>query len=241
MRASLLIVACSLSACVVLAAPAPFFKRDKTILGTTWDEKTDPDRDCEFAPDNSRLFIQIPAKYHDLWPRRKQMNSPRLLKVVWDDFDVRVRVKVYTDLSEKSTTTDRPAFVSAGLLVACTKAYLIKHEFNYGRGYRGYSITTYSFDEFGGSTSTFVHERSPQWKTFGKLRIVWLRLERRGGQFRSLASPDGKEWPFSWTFDGRKWPDHVKVGVTASSASCEPFRPRFDNWELTPLQEMEKK
>src|SRR5262245_63307451 len=102
MRRSILALACVGLTCAALGAPAPS-KRDSTLLVTTWSEQVDPDKDCKFVKDGDALVIEIPGKDHDLWPRDRQMNAPRLLKEVEGDFDVQVRVCVKAKVSEKST------------------------------------------------------------------------------------------------------------------------------------------
>src|SRR4051794_2491571 len=131
MRLSILALACVGLTCAAPGAPAPF-KRDSTLLGTAWAQKLDPDNDCKFVKDGDALVIEIPGKDHDLWPRDRQMNAPRLLKEVEGDFDVQVRVCVEGKVSEKSTAAKRASAIGAGLLIVSNET-IVRVEYSHGR------------------------------------------------------------------------------------------------------------
>src|SRR5262245_41109781 len=124
MRHLICAVVCFLSACAVLAAPAP---ADRPWL-TGWDKPVDPDNDCKFIRDKGTLTIEIPGEDHDLAIERNLMNSPRLLRDVVGDFVAHVRVHGTFKPSQESTSTERIPFVGAGLLLMADEKTYVRLE-----------------------------------------------------------------------------------------------------------------
>lgn len=205
---------------------------DTAILGTTWSEQLDPDRDCKFRTGQGWLVIEMPGNDHDLRPEGKKANAPRLLKEVEGDFDAQVRVQVPTKLSEESAAEGQPAYVCAGLLLVLDNS-LIRFEFGRSReSGRGTYWVEHNFHAIGRIGSI--------WGTPPKeVDTFWLRLERRGSRLRSQYGADGERWStiypnYERTFFALK-KAKVKIGLFAASTSSEPFTPRFDHWKLTPV------
>jgi hypothetical protein len=232
--------------CAVLAAPAPF-RRDAPLLGTTWDEKLDPDGDCAFLKQNGALVIKLPGKYHDIWPPEDMMNAPRLLNPVEGDFDAEVRVDLTgTKLSEESTVTNSHPRVAAGLLVIPEEGAVYRCEFGLSRGFVGRhfaELRGYPAGKIVRGRFVFATESQDRWTLPKGLKAAWLRLQRRGEVGQFFASSDGREWVkiLSDERDLSDWKRRVKVGVFAASTSSEPFAPRFDEWKLTPVKAEKKK
>jgi hypothetical protein len=217
---------------------------EASILGTSWGERIDPDRDCKFRGASDRLVIEVPGKYHDLWPADKQANAPRLLTEVTGDFDVQLRVAVTAKLSEDSTVKGRTAEVCAGLILILQNS-LIRFEFGLIRENGGLAYwAERDLHGFGGN-HVWAREGRSGWDLPRGLRSLWLRLERRGSRLDSKFSADGKKWLDVYPGQERSLSDlkkaRVKVGLFAASTSSEPFAPRFDHWKLTPVASPKKR
>jgi regulation of enolase protein 1 (concanavalin A-like superfamily) len=244
MYRAVVVPACVLCASFATAAPAPI-KRDQPLLGTSWRDKIDPDRDCRFKKDGDALVIEIPGKDHDLWPKDKKLNAPRLLKDIEGDFDVQVRVRIEGKVSEKSTAAKRASAIGAGVLITANDGSIVRIEYGHGRNklwsgsilYTGQHVLSERHSGGGLMYNCGDGRSRPLPKN---LTTVWIRVERRGREIRSSYSGDKKTWT-GCPPHGLPLPDKVKVGVFAFSTSTEPFKPRFDDWKLTPVKSQEKK
>jgi hypothetical protein len=231
------------------ASPAPSpdedvsLTLDASILGTSWGERIDPDRDCKFRPAKDRLVIEVPGKYHDLWPKDKRMNAPRLLAEARGDFDAQVRVCVEARVSEKSTAPQRAACVAAGFLLVANQKSIFRAECGQSREWGGcqvYAGTRHLPTNGTGGGITNWNEKWSGWPLPKGLKTVWLRLERRGDLFRFLVSADGRAWKHL-TSHGAGRIERLKIGLFAASTSTEPFAPCFNEWKLTPVTARQKK
>lgn len=240
-----MLVGCTVWASVPQAHGDVPLTLDTSILGTAWSEQIDPDKDCKFVTDKDALSIGIPGKDHDLWPKDKKMNAPRLLKEVEGDFDVQVRVDVTATLSKKSTAAGRAAYVAAGLLIIPGEAHVFRHEFGLSRQFDGVPYyASHLIHKSGNGGYSYWWEGSRGWKLPKGLRVVWLRLERRESNgisdLNCMASADGKKWVVTTTHGIGRCPTKVKIGLFAVSTSSEPFSPRFDEWKLSPVKSEKK-
>src|ERR1700749_4888522 len=107
MYRSLFALVLLLATCTLFAAPAP-----KSI----WDRPIDPDHDCKIVIKDGTATIELPGTDHDLAPKRKRFNAPRLLHHVAGDFVMQVRVSSTFRPSAKSTVDKEDPSVAAGLL-----------------------------------------------------------------------------------------------------------------------------
>jgi RNA polymerase sigma factor (sigma-70 family) len=197
---------------------------------TGWDKPVDPDGDCKFTRDKGVLTIEVPNKDHDLGVERDKMNSPRLLRDVEGDFVAQVRVSGTFSPSVDSTSTERIAFVGAGLvLMADNKTYLRLERATLRRDGVARTYVNWELREDG------------EWKLAGDATVrpledkpTYVRLERRGDKLLASASHDGKEW---WELEPLevKLPAKLKLGVAAGTTSTDPFKPSYDDFRLTPL------
>jgi hypothetical protein len=225
--------------CAALAADVPDadvpLTLETTILGESWCEQIDPDRDCKFRTGQGWLVIEVPGKYHDLWPGGYKMNAPRRLTEVAGYFDVQVRVEVRTKLPEESTTKVRETHVAAGLFIIPSERILFRYEFGLSWQFPGggaYAAEKIADTGQGSELERTYRGKGQSWTPSRRPRAVWLRFERRDAKVDCMVSVDGKDWvkPPEST-QTPDWKDKVKIGVFA--ASSEPFAPRFDQWKLT--------
>jgi hypothetical protein len=188
-----------------------------------WDRPVDPDNDCKFKREKGGLTITLPGKSHDLDAGR--MNAPRLLRDVEGDFVALVRIDGKFAPSANAPRARELPYVSAGLVVMASD--------------RPFACLQRSVRRSGNRESSqanwMLYEAGIPGKGFGasftlKGKPAYLRLERKGN--RLLASfGDGKKWAELRPFVV-KLPKKVKVGVTASTNSTEPFSPHFDRFKL---------
>lgn len=234
-----------LIACTVLAAPAP---KD------AWGQPIDSDKDCKFDIKDDTVTMELPGGDHDLSPKRKCFNAPRLLRDVEGDFVIQVRVRASFRPSAKSSLGGEDPRVSAGLVLIPIDENFIRLEY---QGYRRKGEQHNDFVvrmrggqlgmnmELGfmpGNPSPSGLKRNPPKKKPPPAHEeqVFLRFERQGNNIRKTVSLDGEMWEPTFTWDSKGLPNKFKVGLAAYSTSTEPFKVRFDQFKLTRGQKKNK-
>jgi regulation of enolase protein 1 (concanavalin A-like superfamily) len=198
-----------------------------------WGTQIDPDKDCVFETGpGGALTITLPATDKDLSIERGRMNAPRTLRTVTGNFVVTVRVRGIFKASTLTVAPDRASFVGAGLVV-------MGDDQSYARLERAALPKN-------GTDSTYVNWETRQngnWVrqgNAGEAKLVeadvWLRLFRRGAQFRGAYSQDGGETWEPMPETTLVLPDEVKVGVVAVTTGTKAFKPTFDQFSVEPLQ-----
>jgi hypothetical protein len=215
-----------LATCALLAAPAP-----KSI----WDHPIDPDHDCKFVIKDGTAILELPGTDHDLAPKRKRFNAPRLLRSVAGDFVMQVRVSSSFRPSAKSTVDKEDPSVAAGLVLIPADENCMRLEYGAYRR-KGEQRTCPALRMRGERIFNMEMDWVAPWKpdpAGEKEAHVYLRLERQGDIISEAISPDGKKWTYSFTVRIKGLPEKVEVGMAAYSTSTEPFKVRFDQFKLT--------
>jgi hypothetical protein len=201
----------------------------------------DPSKDCRLDKDEStfKVRIDVPGKLHTLSPEmvsrtnKPMHNSPMTLTDV--DGDFAVIVEVTGEINPGSTPPkDRPArnlpftVQSAGLIVYQDKDNFLRLE-------RAGSVVTQSLTPLhrliiegvkdGKQAMRPIYINVPEGDTF-------LILIRRKGRLQCLYSPDGGRSGLRFPTFAFSLPPKVKVGLSASNISAQPFTATFANFAL---------
>jgi uncharacterized protein DUF1349 len=213
-------------ACTAIAAPAP---------KGNWDYVIDPDHDCKFASKGGKVTIELPGTDHDLAPKRKRFNAPRLLREVEGDFVMQVRVSGSFRPSAKSSVKEEDASVAAGFVLAPADENYIRLEYGaYCR--KGEQHICPAFRMRGERIFNMEMDWAEPWKpdpSVKKEPHIYLSLERRGHFIYEAISHDGKTWTYDFKVEVKELPKKVKVGLAAYSTSTEPFKACFDQFKLS--------
>lgn len=233
-----------LAAYAVLAAPAPARKDG-------WGRLIDPDHDCKIAIKDGAVTMELPGTDHELAPKRKRFNAPRVLREVEGDFVMQVRVCASFLPSSKSSVDGEDPRVAAGLVLIPADKHCIRLEYGAYRR-KGMQDNVPSF-RMRGERIWNVEEGGWElpWKQQirnGNEERIYLRLDRRGNAIFRFLSPDGKKWYAGSDMSERgtisvefsSLPANLKVGLAAYSSSTEPFKVRFDQFKLVRGQKKSK-
>src|SRR5579875_2069608 len=176
-----------LAPCTVLSAPAP---------KGGW-ELVDPDHDCKIVIKDKTVTMEIPGGDHDLAPKRKCFNAPRLLREIEGDFIMQARICASFCPSAKSSVAGEEPRVAAGLVLIpagenCIrleyKAYRRKGEQSNGPAFRMRGEQMWNMYVDGWELPWQQQIRK------GNEERIYLRLDRRGNSIYRFLSPDGKNW-----------------------------------------------
>jgi hypothetical protein len=238
MRSSAYALGALLASYTVLAAPVP------EPFKSGWDRPIYPNRDCKFVSKGGTLTIELPGGDHELDPKRKRFNAPRLLRDVEGDFVMQVRVCASFRPSAESSVDGEDPRVAAGLVLIPAdknyirleyKAYIRKGELDSGPAFRMRGEQIWNMYNDGWELPWQQQIRK------GNEERIYLRLDRRGNSIYQFLSPDGEKWyagssktPGEGTIsvDFSTLPAKLKVGLAAYSTSTEPFKVRFDQFKL---------
>ena len=214
-------------------ARAPSLKRLGPLI--------DPAKDCRMFKDDQRfrLTIDIPGKLHSLSPKltdnsnRPVHNAPMTLTEVEGDF-VSV-VQISGEINPGSTPPrDRQVrglgftFQSAGLIV-----YQDKN--NFFRLERAGSIVTRSLTPVHRLVIEAVKDgkqaMDPIYHDLPETELL-LILQRRKNRIKCMFVPKGTNQIFTFRDFAFSLPSKVKVGLSASNISAQPFSATFENFTL---------
>ena len=214
-----------LATCTILAAPAP---------KSAWERPADPDRDCKFAIKGGTVTIELPGTDHDLAPKRKRFNAPRLLREVEGDFVMQVRVSGSFRPSAKSSVEGEDPSVAAGLVLIPADDNCIRLEHGAYRR-KGEQFACPALRMRGERIYNMETELQVPWKpapAAEKEERYYLSLERQGDFIYEAYSSDGKKWTYDAKVRIKDLPGKVKVGLAAYSTSTEPSKVTFDQFKL---------
>ena len=190
-----------------------------------WGLAIDPDKDCEFRPDDKTLTIQVPGTWHDLNPNTNKLNSPRVVWTVEGDFVLSVKVAGDFKPAGKSTNPKGVPFNGGGILVWNNTDNFIRLE--RGAMFRNGKVGTFIlFEEreagYGGAVNNEVYAGGP----------CYLRMERKGSRISGALSLDGSKWKQLLPID-TLWPAQLKIGLSAINSSSAPMAVRFEELSLS--------
>jgi hypothetical protein len=201
----------------------------------------DPSKDCRLDKDEKshKVHIDIPGKLHTLAPDyeiRKNVplhNAPMTLADVDGDFLAQVAVTGEINPgsklpNEKAARGLRFTFQSGGLVLYQDKNNFVRLE-------RCEAIFT--------ERLTPVHRLLVEVVRDGKWAISPIYLDipegdtklimvRRKGRIRCMFSPTGSNAMYTFREFALNFPSKVKVGLTASNISAQPFSANFDGFAL---------
>jgi regulation of enolase protein 1 (concanavalin A-like superfamily) len=189
-----------------------------------WGLAIDPDKDCEFRPEDKTLTIEVPGKWHDLNPNTNKLNSPRVVWTVEGDFTI--TVKVAGDFKPGGTSTNPKGvpFNGGGIIVWNNTDNFIRLERG-AMNRKGKLGTFILFEEreagYGGAVNNEVYKGGP----------CYLRMERKGSRISGALSFDGDKWKKLLPID-TLWPAQLKVGLSAINSNSEPMAVRFEEFSL---------
>jgi S1-C subfamily serine protease len=201
----------------------------------------DPSKDCRLDKDeaNFKVRIDVPGKLHTLQldhvnrNRRPMHNAPMTLTDVDGDFAAIVEVTGEinpgpTPPSDRQTRNYAVTMQSAGLIVYQDKDNFLRLE-------RAAGVAA--------STLTPLHRLIIEGVKEGKPAMqpiyvdvpegnTFLVLIRRKGRLQCLYSPDGGRSGLKFPTFAFSLPAKVKVGLSASNISAQPFSAAFENFAL---------
>jgi hypothetical protein len=201
----------------------------------------DPSKDCRLDKDEKSLKvrIEVPGKLHTLSPELKSRantpyhNSPMTLAEV--DGDFMAQVAVTGEISPGSVVPKERAvrdlpftFQGAGLLLYQDKNNFIRLE-------RAGSVVT--------ARATPLHRLVVEIVRDGKQAIKPIYLDvpegdtklimvRRKGRIRCMFGPSGSNSIYTFREFAMNFPSKVKVGLSATNISAEPFSANFEGFAL---------
>jgi hypothetical protein len=153
-----------------------------------WGEAVDPDGDCTIRADASKLRIEVPGAYHDLWPGEGKVNAPRVLRPADGEFTLQVKVSGQIAVEKGTALPGVPSphpFRAAGLLIWADEGSLVRLE--RASQIRGDKTVTFAYLQ-GFKDGKKVWQRSRDLKAEEAiLRPEYDGIVRNGPSFR----PDG--------------------------------------------------
>jgi regulation of enolase protein 1 (concanavalin A-like superfamily) len=229
MRRSILSVLLLLTPALALAVPVPR-DRERELLEKHWGTPYDPDGDCSFRAERSRLFIKIPGKPHIMAAEIGQTNGPRTLRDVEGDFTAVVRVSGPFPVDPISLVEGRWAFYGAGLLIWQDEKNYIRFERACMHFPKGQWRCWPNWELRQDAKAT----RGWDWNdgALDEAKAVTLRVARKGETFTGAFRSDGGPWqelaPIRTQFAKK-----VRVGVVAAQNTAAGYEATFDDLGIT--------
>ncbi len=191
-----------------------------------WGLPTDPDGDCQFRVDVSRLRITLPATPHDLQPEKSVVNAPRVLIDGPTDFAARVFVPVAPNPRGPRVLANRPALQAAGLILwKDAQNYVVFLRYVMREQRRQSHMILLQARRAGKRTCTETVKVPADESSF-------LMLSRRDGEVRGLFGPDGRRWLAPENLS-TKFQDAAQVGVTAWNLTTAPYVVELTDFAVT--------
>jgi regulation of enolase protein 1 (concanavalin A-like superfamily) len=232
-RVVILLVAVSLP---VTAAPPPT-ETEAAKLKRLWGETSDPDKDCTFSLDGDRLRISMPASVHSIDISGNRKNAPRVLRDAIGDFVMNVKI-VKTALP---AGFGQDGLAGAGLIIS---------DDEYVATFQRFHTRTVTADGIVGRAECYRFRNNyvdpDRLQNVARVAMsmsdllppgmadkpVYLRLTRKGSEFTTATSPDGK----TWVPDSKhvlELTSKVRVGVVANHSGNKPYEAEFESLTVT--------
>ena len=209
----------------LICLPVSSDEPSRSIQG--WGEIVDPDGDCQFKLEDGKLSIAVPASLHDLSIETGDMNAPRVVQNIKEDFIVDVKVSGNFEHGGKSTSKEYLGYHGAGLLLWQDQRNYIRLERAaiVDQGDNPVHYVNFEYRKDGKKVKTNIRSALiPD-------AAAVLRLEKRGNRVFGLASLDGAKWlpfePFEATFDGP-----LQLGFGTINTTTERFKAEFAELEI---------
>jgi regulation of enolase protein 1 (concanavalin A-like superfamily) len=208
---------------VSIALAKPIREAPKTV----WGKIEDPDKDCIFKEENGVLSLTVPGKDHDLAAERGKMNSPRAMQLTDGDFTIQVKVAGKFE-PRNMDTMERRAYHGAGLFIRKDdNEYITLDRATYWDGMQ--NVVYANFERrVGGRLERFGQ---PSDLPLDNSLETWLKIERKGNEFKAYASQEAGKWHELGT-KTMEAPMRISIGIAARNSSTEPFTPRFSEYKL---------
>ena len=187
----------------------------------------DPDGDCPVLLDRTenRATILVPGAAHLLSADIGRMNSPRILRDIRGEFEVRVKVTGTSHPGGRATTAQYAPYHGAGILLWQDPENYVRLEI--AADIRKGKVSPYA---------NFELRQAGLLATSRGLKIddgtSYLRLQRRGDQIHGAFSLDGDHWtPFPPMVANLK--DRLEIGVVAVNSSSKPMKAEFEGFPVS--------
>jgi regulation of enolase protein 1 (concanavalin A-like superfamily) len=194
----------------------------KGVAMPPWGEAIDPKKDSEITGDKERVRIKI---FGTRKGAQTILNTPRVMREVEGDFVITVKVVGAFRAGGRSVNPKVVPFNGAGILVWSDPDNYIRLE-RAAITRRGRHFTYVNFEHFEGGGRAASHNEPM------KGGDCWLRMERKGSRIHGSISFDGTTWKELKPIQ-TVWPAKLKVGVSATSSSNQPFLVTFEEFKFT--------
>lgn len=199
-------------------SPAP---EPKGVAMPPWGEAIDPKKDSEIRGDKERVHIKI---FGTRTGAQTILNTPRVMREVEGDFVITVKVVGDFRAGGKSVNPKTLPFNGAGILVWSDPDNYIRLE-RAAVTRRGRYSSYVNFEHFEGGARAAAHNEVM------KGGDCWVRMERKGSRIHGSISFDGTTWKELKPIQ-TVWPRKLKVGVSATSSSSQPFTVAFEEFDF---------
>ena len=189
-----------------------------------WGQPFNPDGDCAITPDGEILTIRVPPTPHDLSAEVGRINAPRVLQEVEGDFTAQVKVCGVLHPTAAASVPDRVAYQAGGLL-------LWSDNRNYIRLERAALQRDGAVQPLAAFEMRLRGELADAHPAVAPDQDIYLRLERRGNQFRAAFSTDGRQWTPLEPLQA-PLPAKVRIGVAAVNAARQPLSLRYEEFRV---------
>lgn len=218
----------------VTGAPVPK-ATDEQRLKQLFGSAVDPDKDCRFTLDGSKLSIRVPGTPHTLASGHGRSNAPRVVRTVKGDFAAQVRVQIILPTEPKPVDGVELTVFRAGLIV-----------WGDDRDFAVFAqdlLTVNRAATRGGSPNGFREVwKDGQYQSSGKVlggpcseRTAFYRIVRTGDRLHYSASVDGTHW-HELSELRTTLPAGVEVGVYAGQSGQTAFSAEFADFIVMPAQ-----
>jgi regulation of enolase protein 1 (concanavalin A-like superfamily) len=193
----------------------------KGVAMPPWGEAIDPKKDSEITGDKDRVRIKI---FGTRQGAQAILDTPRVMREVEGDFVITVKVVGDFRAAGKSVNPRVVPFNGAGILVWSDPDNYIRLE-RAAVNRKGKVSTYVNFEEFEGAARGASHNEGMMGGN------CWLRMERKGSRIHGSISFDGTTWKELKPIQ-TVWPAKLKVGVSATSSSDQPFEVAFEEFQF---------
>ncbi len=214
---------------VALAAPVPK-ERPNEKLVREFGTPVDPDKDCSFSLDGTKLKVTVPAGEHNFVQGRGLANAPRIARSVDGDFVAQVRIRAVPG----------PTGEAGGpSLLAQTGIYFAADEKNFAYHARSLEVQQGALrlnGRHGGWVNGGANGNGSSGGGHFSPETVYFRVIRTGAKTLFAASVEGTGWHQFGGPDTAGYPEKVTLGLFVTNSSKQAFTVEFDEFTVTPTK-----